>query len=674
MLRTVFLIVVVCLISVGVSLAEFQVNTYTSNEQVSPAVATDAAGNFVVVWESLYQDGDLRGIYGQRFNSNGVRVGNEFLVNTTTSGNQKAPDVAMDASGNFVVIWQADDGSDEGIYARRYDANGQPLTGEFLVNSYTDSRQLDPSVAMNSDGKFVIAWESYYHPSHLWFIRGQLFNSSGSPIGGEFIISEQTQSGKWVDVGMDVSGEFVVSWCRDATGFYPSFRQYNSNGTPKGNVIYLDNVYMAVHTSIGIDNSGNFIIAWDKYDIYAQRFDSNGNKVGATFVVNTYTDGSQWRPSVAMNDDGNFIVVWDGPGVGDNGGIFGQRYKNDGTSIGDEFQINTYLVGDQKYANAAVKDSGEFAAVWQSNGQDGDSYGIFGELGPKICCADFNGDLFVNFQDFAFLAEEWLKESNPLKTDLIDDNKIDKLDLGALSEQWLKPCYQCSQADIYNDGKIDFKDYSLLASNWQGQGPLAGDITGNGTVDMADLKVLVFHWLENCNGQLVNFAEYWPFAVGNMWKSEIVPDAGFMLWITDHFFVNNFEIWEFTNEFGTINGGEVRTLYYVYVNGTLYATENQTDLFSLPEVSGDLQPQYPEIIQTGVPINLPSLGIVIPVQGTLSSVLKNTGLSIDDFPLGDQPDVLAFVPVGSEQNVIVFARGLGPMRLIFFIAEAVIME
>jgi len=97
-----------------------------------------------------------------------------------------------------------------------------------------------------------------------------------------------------------------------------------------------------------------------------------------------------------------------------------------------------------------------------------------------------------------FLAEEWLKEENPLNADLVDDNKINELDLGALCQQWLKPCYQCSQTDIYNDGKIDFKDYAILAANWLKPGPLEGDITGNGTVDMADLKVLVFHWLENC--------------------------------------------------------------------------------------------------------------------------------------------------------------------------------
>jgi len=61
MLRFCSLIVLVCLITAGISLAEFQINTYTDNEQVTPAIAGDAQGNFVVVWASKYQDGDWRG-------------------------------------------------------------------------------------------------------------------------------------------------------------------------------------------------------------------------------------------------------------------------------------------------------------------------------------------------------------------------------------------------------------------------------------------------------------------------------------------------------------------------------------------------------------------------------------------------------------------------------------
>ena len=45
---------------------EFQVNTYTTNSQTySASIARDAAGDFVVVWASYYQDGSSYGLFGQ---------------------------------------------------------------------------------------------------------------------------------------------------------------------------------------------------------------------------------------------------------------------------------------------------------------------------------------------------------------------------------------------------------------------------------------------------------------------------------------------------------------------------------------------------------------------------------------------------------------------------------
>ena len=92
-----------------------------------------------------------------------------------------------------------------------------------------------------------------------------------------------------------------------------------------------------------------------------------------------------------------------------------------------------------------------------------------------------------------------LKVGNPLKADLVDDNKIDGQDLEVFCEQWLTPRYECGEVDINSDSKIDFKDYGLWAGNWLKQGPnLNGDITGNDIVNMADLKALVFHWTQTC--------------------------------------------------------------------------------------------------------------------------------------------------------------------------------
>ncbi|MHC4497715.1 MAG: hypothetical protein ACYS21_01220, partial [Planctomycetota bacterium] len=142
---------------------------------------------------------------------------------------------------------------------------------------------------------------------------------------------------------------------------------------------------------------------------------------------------------------------------------------------------------------------GRFISVWESLGQDGSGYGVFGEMGPKAGSADLNDDGFVDLRDYCVLGEEWRKEENPLEADLIDDNKIDEKDLAAFCGQWLRPCYECSEVDVYTDGRIDFKDYAVWAANRAKQGPnLDGDITGNGIVDMADLKALAFHWLKTC--------------------------------------------------------------------------------------------------------------------------------------------------------------------------------
>jgi hypothetical protein len=241
-----------------------------------------------------------------------------------------------------------------------------------------------------------------------------------------------------------------------------------------------------------------------------------------------------------------------------------------------------------------------------------------------------------------------------LLADLNNDRRLNWLDLAAQVEDWLQ--YDNEQpGDLNRDGLVNGEDFALLGGEWTDVGE------GMGTVD---------------------FRYYWPFGTGNRWESEVMPDAGFGLEITDQFFVNGFEIWEFTNAYGTIGGGYTLTLYYVYVNGMLYATENLSDLDSLPEVSEGLRPQYPQIVQLGRPIYVPDLGDeslylghsgdVMAVRGTLSDVLRSTSFTVEDFPLGDQDDVIAFLGP-YEYGLTVFARGLGPMRLYWhFIVEAVV--
>jgi hypothetical protein len=98
---------------------EFRVNAYTTAVQNDPAIASDASGNFVVVWVSSGQDGSLDGVFGQRFDAAGAAQGAEFQY---TTGRQVSPAVASLPNGHFVVAWVSDgqDGSSYGVFARRF--------------------------------------------------------------------------------------------------------------------------------------------------------------------------------------------------------------------------------------------------------------------------------------------------------------------------------------------------------------------------------------------------------------------------------------------------------------------------------------------------------------------------------------------------------------------------
>ncbi|MFZ2146808.1 MAG: hypothetical protein WAV28_06260 [Sedimentisphaerales bacterium] len=441
--------VAITLVAAMTCTADFQANTHTSNKQENPAIAMDAEGNFVIVWNSYLQDGSSNGIFGRRFDPNCKPLSDEFRINTTTSGNQREPSVAMNADGNFVVAWYGPGEDKEDIFARRFSANGQPIGSEFRVNTYTNDKQLYPSAAMSNDGGFVIVWESMNVPEQgKKGICGQLYDSTGSSIGPEFVINEEASDSRYPDAAMDADGNFAVVWLLDKSSNSIIARLYNAEGTAKTEPFELSTIRFSSITepSIAMDKAGNFVVAWDgdpklagQDDIHVRCYNPEGTAVSGQFIVNTTIEGPQQNPQAAMDELGRFIIVWDSkidPDINERD-IFAQRYDSAGGPLGNEFQVNTYMTDDQKRPAAAITENGKFVIAWQSYGQDGSDYGIFVQPGQMVGSADFNGDGFVNFYDYCILAEEWLKSGGLLKADLIDDNKVDGQDLAEFRYQWL---------------------------------------------------------------------------------------------------------------------------------------------------------------------------------------------------------------------------------------------
>jgi hypothetical protein len=232
------------------------VNTWTTDDQWHPSITSLSNGGFVAVWASgcdpdqgiscsaTPQDGSKLGVYGQRFDSNGNKVGSEFRVNTWTTDNQSDPSITSLSNGGFVVVWHSNgqDGSGLGVYGQRFDSNGNKVGSEFQVNTWTTGAQ-----------------------------------GGAGPQGGPSITSLP-------------NGGFAVVW--------------SSNGQ---------------------DGSS--------YGVYGQRFDSNGNKVGSEFQVNTWTTDAQGLPSITSLSNGGFVVVWVS-GCNPDYGISCSATSQDGSGFG----------------------------------------------------------------------------------------------------------------------------------------------------------------------------------------------------------------------------------------------------------------------------------------------------------------------------------------------------
>jgi hypothetical protein len=379
---------------------EFQVNTFTFGHQQTVhfgghLIASDASGNFVVAWVSDSQDGSGVGVFGQRYDSAGTPIGSEFQINSATTAAQVTPSVASDAAGDFVVVWSSfvGDGDQYGIVGQRYDNAGGPLGSEFQVNTIATHSQRFPSLASDSSGNFVAVWGCF--PPVLqpcaYEMSGQRYDSGGAPLGGEFRINSTSSGQKYPSIASAASGNFVVVWQTlyqdgHAQGIFG--QRFDSAGAPLGSEFQINSYtsFNQQRPSVSSDAAGNFVVVWESYRqdgsgyaVAGQRFDSLGAPQGGEFLVNTFSFGAQQNPSVASDAVGNFLVTWASDAQDGSGwGVFAQRYDGSGAPQGDEFQVNTFITSYQQRPSVGAVGENSFVVVWESFGQDGSGYGVFG--------------------------------------------------------------------------------------------------------------------------------------------------------------------------------------------------------------------------------------------------------------------------------------------------------
>jgi len=222
----------------------------------------DVNGSFIVVWNQY--DASYINIYARKFDSSGLPLGDEILVNTAVLGHSEYPKLEVLLNGSFIVTWASQVPGSTDILLRLFDSSGVPVGQEFVVNTNISQYHRYPDIAKSADDSFIITWQSYGQGSTDWNIYAQRFDSTGIKLGLEFQVDDEWAC-RYPAVAMAADGTFVITW------FQYQYSQY----------------------------------------LKGQKFDASGNPFGSQFVIRApQASGGYELPSIAMINGYAFIVTW----------------------------------------------------------------------------------------------------------------------------------------------------------------------------------------------------------------------------------------------------------------------------------------------------------------------------------------------------------------------------
>ena len=351
-----------------------------SSSQKNPAIASCPSGKFAISWDdSRFCDLD---VFTQKFNSSGEFLGTNYKVNQQSYGSSSS--ISMDSAGNSVISFLGN----EGIYVQRYDYNGGKLGENTFVNDEPMPPFLfAPDVAMGLQGDFVVVWPQFMVP--ISGILAQLFDSQGNKLDSNFIVSEylySTQFSRPVKISKSTNGNFVVVW--ENPCYYTNQSEiwgqlYNSSAEKIGENFRISDSTLTMENlnpDVGMDRDGNFVVAWfGAGNILIQRFRSDGSKIGTIIKA---IDFSGMKPSalaLTVKSNGEFLIVWQDY-RNDNPDIYAQRFDPEGNSLGGNYRVNSDQGDYTQLSPVVAADDKNYYFSWVDNRVPGGGFDIFAKI------------------------------------------------------------------------------------------------------------------------------------------------------------------------------------------------------------------------------------------------------------------------------------------------------
>ena len=367
---------------------EFRINSTTAGDQKAPSLATLRDGGSVAVWSS---GGDGYGngatIFAQRFDANGVAVGDETAVDLQPAVARSYAWVAALQDGGYVVTWAANSGSDTNslydVHGQRFDAAGNRVGGDFVVNSLTAGFQYQSAdgLAGLADGGFVVVWDSDGDPAlgggaasrggGAWF---RTYDAAGTPTGAPRLLEGTNGPAYPVTTGL-ADGGAVVVW----TGSYGVTQQrFDAFAQPQGGAVAVGYGANAAVTAL---RDGGWAVLWFDYQrgVVTQVFGSAGAALGSPTPVEPAPAQLGAAPHLEALPDGGFVAAWlmSDYAAGLNS-LYLQRFDAAGHATGPATMMHSqpYASFPTPFGLAALPDGGVLVS-WPA--PDGSGTGIWAQ-------------------------------------------------------------------------------------------------------------------------------------------------------------------------------------------------------------------------------------------------------------------------------------------------------
>lgn len=356
------------------------------DDQKMPSVLVLPGDDYVVSFL-----GPDNNVFTRRFDHGGAAVTGalEQRALLTSAGDQRHGDGAQDDLGNAVIVVQSPFAGNSGseIVGRRFNSAGLAITDEFMVNSDLEGEQREPAIAGGPNG-FVVVWALDGASPGL---RGRLLGADGTYASDVFEVSQTATTPTHPDVSLAADGRFIVVWSESEEVYGRSF---HGDTSPVGDAFKLDETVsheQVTPVTTEVLDDDYVVVAWAgsptpsaKTRIYSRRISLDGTLAQSEATelgANEVGSAEQNEPAIARGTGSVGVACWHSTGIKSGKakkGVGCQLFGlNDVEGIGDVFEAHDeQATGDFSAPSVTRLQNGQFVVAFQLEDVDGDAHGI----------------------------------------------------------------------------------------------------------------------------------------------------------------------------------------------------------------------------------------------------------------------------------------------------------